>query len=212
MFRKKSQWARAVLECLRREYPDAGTMLVFGSQFELLVAVVLSAQSTDAQVNKVTGELFARFNTPEAFADMPIYDLEKRIQGVGLYRSKAKSIQTISKILIEKYAGLVPADLEKLMELPGIGRKSANVIMAVGFDRPGLGVDTHVQRVVNRIGIVAEKNPHKTEMALKGLIPPQDWNLAHHLFIFHGRKICKARRPMCDVCVIADMCLKLIQP
>lgn len=210
MLKNKKKWAQAVIDGLRQEYPQAGTMLKFNSRFELVVAVVLSAQSTDAQVNQVTERLFARYNTPGQFAAMDIDELAVLIRGVGLNKGKARSIQGISRILLDQYHGQVPEDLDVLMQLPGIGRKSANVIRSVGFGLPGLGVDTHVQRVANRIGLVAEKNPHKTESALKSLLPSQDWSLAHHLLIHHGRQICKARRPQCEDCRIADLCEKHI--
>lgn len=199
-----------VIELLQQAYPDAGPMLKFNSTFELLVAVVLSAQSTDEQVNRVTADLFVDANTPADFAAMNIGELEERIKGVGIYKNKAKNIQQLSIILLEKYDGEVPEDFAQLLKLPGIGSKSANVIMAVGFNRPGLGVDTHVQRVVNRIGLVEEKHPEKTEKALKAILPEELWSISHHLFIFHGRKVCKARRPACENCCIESYCQKVI--
>ncbi|WP_198142832.1 endonuclease III [Syntrophomonas zehnderi] len=199
-----------IIELLQQAYPDAGPMLNYNSTFELLVAVVLSAQSTDEQVNRVTADLFVDANTPADFAAMDIGELEERIKGVGIYKNKAKNIRQLSTILLEKYGGKVPEDFAQLLELPGIGRKSANVIMAVGFNRPGLGVDTHVQRVVNRIGLVEEKHPEKTEKALKAILPEEIWSISHHLFIFHGRKVCKARRPACQDCCIEPYCQKVI--
>lgn len=199
-----------IIELLQQAYPDAGPMLNYNSTFELLVAVVLSAQSTDEQVNRVTADLFVDANTPADFAAMDIGELEERIKGVGIYKNKAKNIRQLSTILLEKYGGKVPEDFAQLLELPGIGRKSANVIMAVGFNRPGLGVDTHVQRVVNRIGLVEEKHPENTEKALKAILPEELWSISHHLFIFHGRKVCKARRPACQDCCIEPYCQKVI--
>jgi len=210
MLKNKKKWARAVIDGLRQEYPQAGTMLKFNSLFELVVAVVLSAQSTDAQVNQVTERLFTKYNTPEQFAALDIDEIAGLVRGVGLNKGKARSIQGISSILLDKHRGQVPEDLDTLMQLPGIGRKSANVIRSVGFGLPGLGVDTHVQRVANRIGLVAQKNPHKTESDLKSLLPSEEWSLAHHLFIYHGRQVCKARRPHCEDCRIADLCEKRI--
>lgn len=204
----KKSTAAVILDRLDKEYPDADTMLTFHSVFELLIAVVLSAQSTDEQVNRVTAKLFAAYNQPQDFAAMDIETLEQYIKGVGLYRNKAKNIKELALILIDKYAGQVPAEFEELMKLPGVGRKTANVILAVGFKKPGLGVDTHVQRVANRLGLVNEKNPEKTEAALKKIIPENRWGQAHHLLIFHGRRVCKARKPLCAECVLEDLCQK----
>jgi endonuclease-3 len=195
---------------LKETYPDAKTRLEYGSLFELLIAVVLSAQSTDNQVNKVTKELFKEYDTPEKIAAMDIKDLEEKIKGVGLFRTKAKNIKELVRIIIEKHNGMVPEKFDELLKLPGVGRKTANVIVAVGFNRPGLGVDTHVQRVVNRIGLVSAKNPEKTEMSLKEIIPEKLWGEAHHIFIAHGREICKARNPSCQECIINEECRKII--
>lgn len=205
---KNKERCRIILEKLAGEYPDAGTMLKYNSLFELLVAVILSAQSTDEQVNKVTEKLFARYNTPYDMASLELEEMEKMIRQVGLYKSKAKSIKRMAEILITEYNGKVPDSMEELLKLPGVGRKTANVVLAVGFDKPGLGVDTHVHRVTNRIGLVKTKNPVMTEMNLKELIPVDNWGKAHHLFIFHGRKVCKARKPECSQCVIKDLCDK----
>ncbi len=172
--------------------------------------MVLSAQSTDNQVNKVTKELFKEYDTPEKIAAMDIKDLEEKIKGVGLFRTKAKNIKELVRIIIEKHNGMVPEKFDELLKLPGVGRKTANVIVAVGFNRPGLGVDTHVQRVVNRIGLVSAKNPEKTEMSLKEIIPEKLWGEAHHIFIAHGREICKARNPSCQECIINEECRKII--
>lgn len=195
---------------MQLEYPDAATMLEFSSTFELLIAVVLSAQSTDAQVNRVTAELFRKYRTPEDFARTDLEVIEEMIHGVGLNKGKAKSIKQLSGILLEKYQSEVPADFDALMELPGVGRKTANVMMSVGFGQPGLGVDTHVHRVCNRLGLVKETNPDKTEKALKAIIPIDYWSKAHHLFIFHGRHVCKARKPDCINCGLENICLKVI--
>lgn len=204
--------ADKILKRLQQAYPDAGPMLKFSSRFECLTAVVLSAQSTDEQVNRVTAELFKDANTPAALAAMDLTELEERIKGVGLYKNKAKSIKNLSQVLLDKYTGEVPGDFEALLDLPGVGRKSANVVLSVAFNQPGLGVDTHVQRVANRIGLVSEKTPEKTELALKAIIPRKSWSKSHHLLIFHGRRTCKARRPDCDHCCIEDLCQKHFDP
>lgn len=198
-----------IIKQLQAAYPDARPMLTFSSRFELLVAVVLSAQSTDEQVNRVTAALFKRAHTPADFAALDLTELEEQIKGVGLYRNKAKHIKNLSIMLLEKYAGEVPGDFEALITLPGVGRKSANVVLSVAFNLPGLGVDTHVQRVTNRLGLVQGKNPDQTEKALKALIPVELWSISHHLFIFHGRQVCKARHPDCATCCVEEDCMKV---
>lgn len=198
---------KKILKLFMAEYPDAQTMLVFNSRFELLVAVILSAQSTDVQVNRVTAELFKKYKNPEDMAAISLSELEHLIKGVGLYKSKAKNIKAMAEILINQHNGQVPAEFDQLMQLPGVGRKTANVILAVGFNQPGLGVDTHVHRVANRLGLVDTKNAHKTEKELKELIPQELWSQSHHLFIWHGRRVCKARNPMCEQCVVKELCM-----
>lgn len=207
--KSSSQRSLKIIQRLQEAYPNAGPMLKFSSRFELLVAVVLSAQSTDEQVNRVTSVLFTDANRPQDFAEMQLSELEERIKGVGLYKNKARSIKNLSVQLMEQYGGEVPGDYEALLQLPGVGTKSANVIMAVGFGKPGLGVDTHVHRVTNRLGLVQEKTPEKTEKALKTMIPEKHWSISHHLFIFHGRQVCKARRPDCDNCCVEEYCAKV---
>ncbi len=204
------KYALEIFENLKEEYPDTKTSLKYNSVFELMVAVVLSAQSTDNQVNTVTEKLFKDYNTAAKIAEMDINTLEKIIHGVGLFRTKARNIKKLAQVINEKYNGRVPSDFNELLTLPGVGRKSANVIKAVGFNQPGLGVDTHVHRVVNRIGLVSAKNPEKTEMGLKQLIPEDLWSEAHHIFIAHGRQICKARNPNCQECIINQKCGKII--
>lgn len=199
-----------ILDILQKDYPHATTMLKYNTKFELLVAIVLSAQSTDEQVNNVTKYLFAKYNTPEDLANIDIEELEGLIKGVGIYRNKAKNIKALAKIIYEDYNNEIPDTLEELITLPGVGRKTANVMLAVGFNKPGLGVDTHVVRVVNRLGIVATKNPTKIELSLKENIPPDRWGEAHHLLIYHGRNICKARKPNCQVCSIIKYCEQII--
>ena len=205
---RKQKLSALVLKLLRNEYPDAGTMLKFSSIFELLIAVVLSAQSTDEQVNRVTSALFAQYNTPGEMAALELPALEELIKGVGIFRNKAKNIKEMAIIIRDKYKGEVPADFDELLALPGVGRKTANVMMAVGFGQPGLGVDTHVHRVANRLGLVHSKTPEQTEKALKQIIPVSEWSEAHHLLIFHGRRVCKARKPECAGCVVEKHCAR----
>lgn len=202
---KRDQALRVIKE-LKREYPGAGTLLKFNNSFELAIAVALSAQTTDDRVNQVSGLLFSRFPTPQSMAEADLEILEEIIRPVGLYRNKAKHIKALAQALLERYDGKVPDSFEELTSLPGLGRKSANVILAVGFGKPGLGVDTHVQRVARRLGLATTAKPVKTEIELKELIPPNQWGLAHHLLIFHGRKVCKARQPGCHSCMIKPIC------
>ncbi|MEN6349783.1 MAG: endonuclease III [Syntrophomonas sp.] len=205
---KEKKRCAIILDKLKAEYPNAGTMLQFSNIFELLIAVVLSAQSTDEQVNKVTAQLFKKYNTPEQLADIELPLLEELIKGAGLYRMKAASIKNLSAMIRDEYDGQVPSDFNELLKLPGVGRKTANVMLAVGFNKPGLGVDTHVHRVANRLGLVESKTAEQTETGLKQLIPVEDWSQAHHLLIFHGRKICRSRKPECHSCVVEELCRK----
>lgn len=207
---KKDSSAK-IMDLLQAEYLDAGTLLKYSTLFELLAAVVLSAQSTDEQVNRVTSVLFEKYNTPEKLAALEISELEEIIKGVGIYRNKAKNLKELASVIRDKYQGEVPDDFNELLQLPGVGRKTANVIMAVGFKQPGLGVDTHVHRVANRLGLVNSKTPEQTEKALKQIIPRDGWSQAHHLLIFHGRRVCKARKPQCDDCVLEKLCARKIE-
>lgn len=197
-----------VIKILNKEYPAAGTMLRYHNPFQFTVAVVLSAQSTDEQVNRVTEELFVDYGNPEALAAIDLSLLEEKIRGVGLYRNKSRHLKKLAQIISERYQGKIPSDFDELLSLPGVGRKSANVIRSEIFKKPGLGVDTHVQRVANRLGLVDSKFPEQTERALKAQIPEQWWSKAHHLLVFHGRRICQARRPQCDNCVVESLCEK----
>lgn len=199
-----------ILDILEKDYPNPTTMLEYNSLFELLVAIVLSAQSTDAQVNNVTRKLFKSYNTPYDLAQVDINELEELIKGVGIYRNKAKNIKALGKIINEDYNDIIPDSLEELITLPGVGRKTANVMLAVGFNKPGLGVDTHVTRVANRLGLVATKNPTSIELILKEIIPMDRWGNAHQLLIYHGRNICKSHQPNCQGCSIVNYCQQLI--
>lgn len=201
-----SSQADTVLELLKQKFPDAGTQLNYHSLFELLVAVILSAQCTDQQVNRVTPALFARFPDAYAMAEAGISELEELIKSVGLYHSKARNLKNMAQMLVTKYEGQVPGSFEQLLELPGVGRKTANVVIAVGFGGPGLGVDTHVHRVANRLGLVNSRDRNVTEKKLKEIISPEQWNQAHHLLIWHGRQVCKARKPDCSRCVLQEYC------
>ncbi|GAB6189240.1 endonuclease III [Marinitoga arctica] len=203
---KSKKEIKKILEILEKTYPDSTTALKYNNTFELLIAVMLSAQTTDNQVNKVTPKLFEKFKTPEDFVKLTPEKLEKYIKGVGLYKTKSKNIINTCKILLEKYNGKIPDTKEELVKLPGVGRKTANVMLSVAFNKPAIAVDTHVFRVSNRIGLANSKNVEKTEEDLMKAIPKELWGKAHHWLIYHGRNICKARNPKCEECPIKDYC------
>ena len=194
------------LDILEKTYPDAHCELVHKSPFELLVSTILSAQCTDVRVNKVTNEIFKKYNKPSDFANMNIETLENLIRECGLYRNKAKNIKASSKVIIEEFNGQVPKTIKELMTLLGVGKKTANVVASTAFGVPAIAVDTHVFRVTNRIGFVSEKNVENTEKALQNKIDKNRWTKAHHLFIFHGRRCCTARNPNCEMCSINKIC------
>lgn len=195
-----------ILDELEKLYPDATCELNYGTAFELLIATILSAQCTDVRVNKVTSELFKKYNTARDFANLSIEEISKEIKSCGLYKSKSQKIKDTSEQLCELYDGEVPDSLEKLVKLPGVGRKTAGVVLSNAFNQPAIAVDTHVFRVTNRIGIVDEPNPQKTEFALMEAIPKERWSHSHHVLIFHGRRMCKARNPECGDCPIKEDC------
>lgn len=176
-------------------FPDAKAELNFSNEFELLVAVMLSAQTTDERVNIVTKDLFEKYKSPEDFANASIEDLEEDIKTIGLYRTKAKNLKNLSKMIVEDFDGKVPNNREDLEKLPGVGRKTANVVLSVAFGIPAIAVDTHVHRTANRIGLVSTDNVLDTEKELMKLIPKEMWNKAHHVLIFYGRRISRAINP-----------------
>lgn len=186
--------------------PDPTTELVHSSTFELLIAVILSAQATDKGVNIATAKLFPVANTPQAILDLGIEGLESYIKTIGLYRSKAKNVMATCKMLVEQYASVVPDNRVALESLPGVGRKTANVILNTAFGQPTIAVDTHIFRLGNRIGIAPGKTPLDVELKLMKAVPKQYLQDAHHLLILHGRYICVARKPKCGECVIMDLC------
>lgn len=198
-----------IVEILENEYPNAECSLDFTTPLELLIAVILSAQSTDAQINKLTPTLFKRFKTAKDFANCDINELEQYVKSSGFYKNKAKNIQNACKILDEKYNGNVPDTMEELTSLPGVGRKTANVVMLNAFGKcEGIAVDTHAKRISNRIGFSYEEDPLKIEQDLLKKIPKEDWYKMNHLFVYHGRATCNARNPKCDECCIKDYCEK----
>ena len=203
---KKSNCYNKVLDILEDTYPDAHCELVHESTFELLIATVLSAQTTDKKVNQVTEKMFVKYNTPQAFAKLEQEQLEKEIKEIGLYRNKAKNIIALSKMMIDEYNSNVPGTMEGLIKLPGVGRKTANVVLSNAFGVPAIAVDTHVFRVSNRIGLAKAKDVTGTEDQLMKNIPRERWTKAHHLLIFHGRRTCFARKPNCSECTINAYC------
>lgn len=194
---------------LAKAYPDAKCALHHKNALELLIATILSAQCTDERVNKVTPALFSRYPDAKAFADADRGELERMIQSTGFFRNKAKSIQECCKVLVEKYAGAVPRTMEELVPLPGIGRKTANVILGNAFGIPGIPVDTHVGRLSRRMGLTKNEDPVKVERDLMALIPEKEWTDFGHRMIFHGRQICQSRKPKCAECVVNKLCPKV---
>jgi len=191
---------------LKHRHPDATIALKFSNPVELLVATILSAQCTDVKVNQVTAKLFTKYRTPADFLAAPAGELENDIHATGFFRQKTKSIRGAMQAIAERHGGQVPADLEALTKLPGVGRKTANVLLGNAFGIPGLVVDTHVSRVSQRIGLTKNFDPVKIEFDLMELIPQEEWTQFSHVMIFHGRRICVARKPKCEECPVNDLC------
>ncbi len=200
------QKAHVVLNELSRCYPRVECGLVYHNPLELLIATILSAQCTDVQVNKVTPGLFAIYTNAADFAAAMPAELENAIRSTGFFRNKARNIQACCRQLVELYDGQVPGTLDKLVKLPGIGRKTANVVLGEAFHVPGLVVDTHVKRLANKIGLTKEKTPEKIEQDLMRIVPEQNWTLFSHLLVNHGRQVCFARRPQCQECALRRIC------
>jgi len=195
-----------IIEILEKEYPDARTALSFGSPLELLVATVLSAQCTDERVNQVTGGLFKKYRSAKDYARVNLAELEEDIRPTGFFRNKAKSIKGFCAALVEKFNGQVPDNLEDLVSLPGIGRKTANLVLSEAFDIPGIVVDTHVLRLSRLIGLTTKTDPTKVEFDLMEIVPKEQWRLFSNLLILHGRAICIARRARHQECKVVDLC------
>jgi endonuclease-3 len=199
--------ASEVIARLKAEYPDARTELDWSSPLELLVATILSAQTTDVQVNRVTERLFVKYRKAEDYAGAPPDVLEKDIRPTGFYRNKARSLRSMASALVEEHGGEVPRTMPELVALPGVGRKTANVVLGNAFGKnEGIVVDTHVRRVSNRLGLTESQDPVKIEQDLMKVVPQEDRTIFSHLLIFHGRRICKARKPDCPNCVLNDIC------
>ena len=200
---------QACAEALRRlaaAYPDAKPALEYRTPFELLVSTMLAAQCTDRQVNKCTRVLYEKYNTPAQFAALTEEQLEPYIKSCGFFRAKGKNILATSRLLVERYGGQVPPDRDALTQLPGVGRRTANVVVSNAFGIPAIAVDTHVFRVSNRIGLADAKTVEKTEEQLMARIPQKDWSAAHHWLIYHGRQVCGAKKPRCEGCCVACVC------
>jgi endonuclease-3 len=199
--------ASEVIARLKAEYPDARTELDWSSPLELLVATILSAQTTDVQVNRVTEKLFVKYRKAEDYAGAPPDVLEEDIRPTGFYRNKARSLRSMASALVEEHGGEVPRTMPELVALPGVGRKTANVVLGNAFGKnEGIVVDTHVRRVSNRLGLTESQDPVKIEQDLMKVVPQEDRTIFSHLLIFHGRRICKARKPECPNCVLNDIC------
>ncbi|WMM90333.1 endonuclease III [Heyndrickxia coagulans] len=198
---------RHCLETMGEMFPDARCELNHSNPFELLIAVTLSAQCTDALVNKVTKNLFQKYKTPDDYIAVPLEELQQDIRSIGLYRNKAKNIQKLCRMLIEEYGREVPQTREELMKLPGVGRKTANVVLSVAFGIPAIAVDTHVERVSKRLGFCRYKDSVlEVEQTLMKKVPKEEWSITHHRMIFFGRYHCKAQRPQCEICPLLDLC------
>lgn len=198
--------AQEIQQILATTYPEAHCELNFSTPFELLIATVLSAQATDKRVNQVTAHLFNKYPTPQAFLQLTQEEMETEIKEIGLFRNKAKNILALSQILVDKFHGQVPDNMDDLIALPGVGRKTANVVLSNAFGIPAFAVDTHVLRVSNRLGLANADNPDQVEQQLMSIIPKANWINAHHWLIWHGRRICAARKPKCEICPLQPHC------
>jgi endonuclease-3 len=204
----KKQIALSAIEALKKEFPEAICSLTYTDPLQLLVATRLAAQCTDARVNMVTPALFERFKTPEDFANADIQEVEEYIKSCGLYKTKAKSLVDMGKMLVKDFNGEVPHTLEDLIKLPGIGRKTANLVMGDIYGEPAVVVDTHCIRITKRLGLHKEKDAKKIEFILRDLLPPTESNNFCHRLVLHGRKTCDARKPKCEACCMAEFCKK----
>lgn len=204
--RARKRRAKKIFSKLKRAYPDARIALNYKSPFELLVATILSAQCTDARVNMVTPELFKKYPSPRDFAEADVKALEEAIKSTGFFRHKARAIINASRTIVQKFGGQVPEKMEELLQLDGVGRKTANVVLGNAFGKPGIAVDTHVRRLAQRLGLSYHEDPDKIEVDLMNLFPEETWVLLCHLLMTHGRRVCTARSPHCNDCIIRNEC------
>ena len=204
---QRKERTEEIIKLLKRAHPDAHCALNHSNAFELLIATILSAQCTDERVNIVTADLFRKYRRPEDYLKIPATELQQDIRTTGFFRNKTKSIQGACKVLTEEFVGRVPRTMEELLKLPGVARKTANVVLGVAYEvTAGIVVDTHVSRLSQRLGLTKKKDPGKIEAELMQLVPRKDWIVFSHLLIFHGRRVCKARRPLCEECVVEKLC------
>jgi endonuclease-3 len=204
--KKIAERAAAILKTLNSRYPQVKPQLFYRNPFELLVATILSAQCTDSQVNRVTPGLFKRMHKPQEFVKTPVTEIERLVRPTGFYRNKARNIKACCEALIERHGGRVPRTLEELVALPGVGRKTANVVLGAAFDTPGVVVDTHVGRISGRLGLTQNKDPKKIELDLMRIVPRQEWSDFSLRLIFFGRETCTARKPKCPICPLDPLC------
>src|SRR4051812_31495408 len=202
----KKERIRPIVERLQAAHPDATIALKFRNELELLVSVMLSAQTTDVNVNRVTATLFEKYRRPEDYLAVPVEELERDIYATGFFRQKTKAIRGTMQTLLEQLDGVVPRTVDELVRLPGVARKTANVVAAELGDAQGVVVDTHVRRLSQRLGLTRQEDPVKIERDLMKLVPREDWGRFPHLLIWHGRRVCIARRPLCEQCVLSDLC------
>ncbi|MDF2524132.1 MAG: nth [Clostridiales bacterium] len=203
---KNDKNINGILNALSEAYPDTRSELNYETPFQLLIATIMSAQASDKKVNEITAVLFRKYKTPEDFIKLDLEELEKEIRQINYYKTKARHILGVCKELIEKYNGEVPIDREELVKLPGVGRKTANVVLSYAFGIPAIAVDTHVHRVANRIGMVCTKKPEQTELELEKEVPREFWSKAHSSLVLHGRRVCDAKKPKCDICTLTVYC------
>jgi len=203
--------AQEISNRLIQEYPAAKCRLNFSTPFELLVATILAAQCTDDKVNEVTAKLFKKANTPETLARMRLSTLEVAVRPTGFYRNKAKAVKKMSQTLLDEFGGKVPRDMDQMVKLPGVARKTANVVRAAAFGLPAIITDTHLIRLSQRMGLTKNQDPAKIEQDLMDLIPEETWSGFSHAMLFHGRAVCQAKKPRCDGCVVADQCPSAFQ-
>lgn len=209
-FKQRASLAKKVAKTLKKMFPDADCSLQFYSPLELLVATILSAQCTDVQVNKVTPALFKKYPTAKDYADAPVEEIEKMIHSTGFYHNKAKNIKAACRVLVDRYQGEVPGSMEELTALPGVGRKTANVVLGNGFGmNEGFVVDTHVFRLSHRIGLAVGTTPEKVEQELMEIFPQDDWSYLSHAMVLHGRGNCNAKKPTCETCPLNNFCPRI---
>ncbi|RMG68741.1 MAG: endonuclease III [Calditrichaeota bacterium] len=204
---QRTQRVKKILEALERQYPEAPLELKYSNAFELLIAVLLSAQTTDKRVNEVTRQLFQKYRTPEDFLRVPLETLEQELRPTGYYRKKAQAVRAVSQMLVERFGGQVPRSIDQLVQLPGVGRKTAAMVLGNAYRiNEGIAVDTHVQRVAQRLQLTDKKTPEKIEQDLMALVPREKWTWFSNALILHGRYVCQARKPRCEDCVLEPWC------